>query len=54
MPEWCYTGTSVSDEKVEQALTAVKSACFGCAEHSSDCPLAKAAGDIARMLEEKP
>lgn len=53
MPEWCYTGTSVSDEKAEQALAAVKSACFGCKGHSDDCPLAKAAGEIARMMEEK-
>jgi hypothetical protein len=53
MPKWCYTGESVSDEKAEQALAAVKSACFGCAEHSSDCPLAKAAGAIAEMTEMK-
>jgi hypothetical protein len=53
MPKWSYTGKSVSDEKVEQALAAVKSACFCCAEHSSDCPLAKAAGAIAEMTEAK-
>ncbi|WP_317064929.1 hypothetical protein [Methanoculleus caldifontis] len=53
MPEWSYTGASVSDEKVEQALTAVKSACFGCEEHSDDCSLAKAARDIAGMTEAK-
>jgi len=53
MLKWCYTGESVSDEKVEQALAAVKSACFCCAEHSSDCPLAKAVGAIAEMTEMK-
>ncbi|HIH85497.1 hypothetical protein [Methanoculleus sp.] len=53
MPEWCYTRESVSDEKAEQALLAVKSACFGCAEHSNDCSLAKAVRDITEMLEVK-
>ncbi|MDK2917036.1 MAG: hypothetical protein PWR25_1593 [Euryarchaeota archaeon] len=53
MPEWRYTGKSVSDEKARQALAAVKSACFGCDVHSSDCALAKAAGEIVRMTEKK-
>jgi hypothetical protein len=53
MPEWCYTGTPVTGEKVEQALAAVKSACFNCDNHSDDCSLAKAARDIAGMTEEK-
>ena len=52
MPEWRYTGMAVSDEKGRQALAAVKSACFNCKEHSDDCPLAKAAGEITRMTEE--
>ncbi|MFA7199703.1 MAG: hypothetical protein WC093_10475 [Methanoculleus sp.] len=52
MPEWRYTGMAVSDEKGRQALAAVKSACFGCKEHSDDCSLAKAAGEITRMTEE--
>lgn len=53
MPEWRYTGMAVSDEKGRQALAAVKSACFGCKEHSDDCSLAKAAGEITRMTEKK-
>jgi hypothetical protein len=53
MPEWSYTGKSVSDEKVEQALAAVKSACFCCEKHSDEYSLAKAARDIAGMTETK-
>lgn len=53
MPEWRYTGTSVSDEKAGQTLATVKSACFGCQKHSDDCSLAKAAGAIAEMTEMK-
>lgn len=53
MAEWSYTGEPVSNEKAAQSLEAVKSACFGCASHSDDCSIARAAEDINRMLEEK-
>ncbi|GAA5262438.1 hypothetical protein KTGMC3_P1153 [Methanocalculus sp. MC3] len=53
MPKWNYTGKDVSKEKAEESLKTIKSACFGCDVHRSDCSIAKAAGDISAMIEEE-
>jgi hypothetical protein len=49
MPAWKYTDKEVTKAKAEESLKAIKSACFGCAEHSPDCSIAKAAGDVSAM-----
>lgn len=51
MPTWKYTGKEVSKAKAEASLKAVKGACFGCGTHNADCPVAKAAGEIAGLLD---
>lgn len=53
MPEWKYTGVPVETEKAEASLKTIRSACFGCGAHSEDCSIARAAGDVAGMLEKK-
>ena len=53
MPEWRYTGAPVENEKAEASLKTIRSACFGCGAHSEDCSIARAAGDVAGMLETK-
>jgi hypothetical protein len=50
MPTWKYTNKEVSAGKAEQSLNAVKSACFGCETHNSDCPIARTAGEISGMI----
>lgn len=52
MPKWNYTGKEVSTAKAEESLKTIKSVCFGCETHSPDCSIAKAAGDVAAMIEE--
>jgi len=52
MPVWNCTGKTVTKEQAEQSLKTLKSACFGCYTHSSDCSIAKAAGDVAAMTAE--
>jgi hypothetical protein len=52
MSKWNYTGKDVTAEKAEESLKAIKSACFGCEKHSPDCSIAKAAGDVAAMIDE--
>ncbi|WP_245554483.1 MTH865 family protein [Methanocorpusculum bavaricum] len=49
MPTWKYTGKTVTQAKAEESLKSIKGACFGCETHSADCPIAKAAGEIAGM-----
>ncbi|MDD4484041.1 MAG: MTH865 family protein, partial [Methanoregula sp.] len=39
--------------QAEKSLATIKSACFKCDTHSSDCPIGKAAGAVAAMLDEK-
>ena len=51
MSTWKYTGKDVSATKAEKSLNAIKSACFGCESHSPDCSIAKAAGDVAAMVD---
>ncbi|MFA5331285.1 MAG: MTH865 family protein [Methanoregula sp.] len=53
MPVWSCTGKTVTKEQAEKSLDTIKSACFGCKTHSSDCSIAKAAGDVAGMMEKK-
>jgi hypothetical protein len=53
MPTWKYTDTDVSKAKAEESLKAVKGACFGCKTHSTDCPIAGAAGAISELLGSK-
>lgn len=53
MSKWKYTGKEVNPEKIDESLKTIKSACFGCETHSSDCSIAKAAGDVAEMIDEK-
>ena len=50
MPTWKYTDKNVTNEKVEESLKAIKSACFGCDTHNADCSIAKAAGEVSGML----
>jgi hypothetical protein len=50
MPVWKYTGKEVTKANAEKSLKAIKGACFGCTTHSSDCPIAGAAGAVAEML----
>jgi hypothetical protein len=52
MSKWNYTGKDVTKEKAEESLKSIKTACFGCETHSPDCSIAKAAGDVAAMVEE--
>lgn len=52
MSKWKYTGENVTAEKAEESLKTIKSACFGCETHSPDCSIAKAAGDVAAMIED--
>ncbi|MBP1928963.1 hypothetical protein J2741_001510 [Methanolinea mesophila] len=51
MPTWKYTGKDVSASKAEKSLNAIKSACFGCDSHDPECSIAKAAGDVALMVD---
>ncbi len=53
MPEWKYTNKTVTNEEVQKSLAAVKSACFKCEKHVSDCPISRTAGEINAMTEEK-
>jgi hypothetical protein len=52
MPVWKPTGKTVTKEQAEKSLKTIKSACFGCDTHSSNCSIAKAAGDVAAMVQE--
>jgi len=52
MPVWKCTGTEVTNEKAEESIAHLKSACFGCSTHSTDCSIAKAVGEIASMIKE--
>jgi hypothetical protein len=51
MATWKCTNKTVTKEEVEKSLESVKSACFGCETHSNECSIAKAAGEIAAMME---
>jgi len=53
MPVWNCTGKTVTKAQAEKSLAAVKSACFGCDTHSSDCPIGNAADAVAAMIDEK-
>ncbi|WP_211531679.1 MTH865 family protein [Methanocalculus chunghsingensis] len=53
MSKWKYTEKDVTPEEIDESLKAVKSACFGCETHSSDCSIAKAAGDVAALKDEE-
>ena len=50
LPTWKYTDKEVSDAKVEESLKSIKNACFGCATHNADCPIAMAAGEVYGMI----
>ena len=54
MPVWNCTGKTVTKAQAEKSLATIKSACFGCETHSSDCAIAHAAGAVAAMMDEKP
>lgn len=51
MPVWKYTNKKITKDEVEKSLSAVKSACFHCEKHSSDCPISKTAGEVKAMTE---
>ena len=53
MPVWNCTGKTVTKAQAEKSLATIKSACFKCDTHSSDCPIGKAAEAVAAMLDEK-
>lgn len=51
MPKW-ISGKDVSKEEIENRLkTITEDVCFKCDTHSSECSIAKAAGDIKTMEE---
>jgi len=52
MPLWKYTNKSITNEEAKKSLDAVKAACFKCGTHSSDCSIAKTAGEIKATMEE--
>lgn len=53
MPKW-ISGKELSKEKIENSLKSLtEDVCFKCESHSSDCSIAKVAGDIKNMEEEK-
>lgn len=54
MPVWNCTGKPVTKVQAEKSLATIKSACFGCETHSSDCAIAHAAGAVAAMIDENP
>lgn len=53
MPEWKYTNKKVTKGEAQKSFAAVKSACFHCETHSSDCPISGTAGEIKGMMEVK-
>lgn len=52
MSLWKCTNQSIAHEEAKKSLDAVKSACFKCETHSSDCSIAKTAGEINAAMEE--
>ena len=52
MPEW-ISGKKVSEEELKNSLNVLTGeVCFKCDTHSDKCPLANAAGEIKKLLEE--
>ena len=52
MPQW-ISGKNVSEEELKNSLKVLtEEACLKCDAHSAECPFAKAAGDIQKLLEE--
>ena len=52
MPEW-ISGKNVNEEELKNSLKVLtEEACFKCGTHSDECPFAKAAGEIQKLLEE--
>lgn len=51
MPKWT-SGKEVSEEELKNSLKVLtEEACFKCDSHSDECPFAKAAGEIQKLLE---